>query len=140
MYRLLKKLQTFFKGENAEDGQAIVEFALALPVLLLLLCGILDFGWIYANQYSVQYASYSGARYASLYAGSSTDSTALVSSVTERAKENLIGSGNGASVSVAVGTDSVTVTVSYPIKTLTFVASTLFGDYYTSTSTSVASY
>lgn len=50
-----------------EKGQSIVEFALVVPILLTLLCGIIDFGWIYSNQYKVENASYAGARYASLY-------------------------------------------------------------------------
>ena len=33
-----------------EKGQSIVEFALVVPILLTLLCGIIDFGWIYSNQ------------------------------------------------------------------------------------------
>jgi uncharacterized protein (UPF0333 family) len=33
-----------------EKGQAMVEFALIVPLLILLLCGIIDFGWIFGNQ------------------------------------------------------------------------------------------
>ena len=51
----------FSKLKKSEKGQAIVEFALVLPLLLTLLCGVIDFGWIYSNQYSVENASYAGA-------------------------------------------------------------------------------
>ena len=30
-----------------ESGQAMVEFALILPILLLIVCGIIDFGWLF---------------------------------------------------------------------------------------------
>ena len=49
-----------------EKGQAMVEFALCLPILLALLCGIIDFGWIYYNQISINNAAREGARYAAV--------------------------------------------------------------------------
>ena len=30
-----------------EKGQSIVEFALVLPLILLIVCGIIDFGWLF---------------------------------------------------------------------------------------------
>ena len=60
-----------------ESGQAVVEFALAFPLLLLILCGILDFGWIYMNQYRIEYAAFTGARYAGIHAPDSDDDEAL---------------------------------------------------------------
>ena len=52
------------KRQKKESGQAMVEFALLLPVLLLILCGILDFGWLFFNQLSLDNACREGARYA----------------------------------------------------------------------------
>lgn len=45
-----------------ENGQSAVEFALVLPILLLIVCGILDFGWLFYNQLSVENACREGAR------------------------------------------------------------------------------
>lgn len=45
-------------------GQALVEFALVLPILLILLLGILDFGRAIAAYNSVSNAARSGARVA----------------------------------------------------------------------------
>ena len=42
----------------------MVEFALVLPLLLALLCGIIDFGWLYYNQITLNNAAREGARYA----------------------------------------------------------------------------
>ena len=54
-------LTRFFRTEK---GQAMVEFALVLPLLLALLCGIIDFGWLYYNQITLNNAAREGARYA----------------------------------------------------------------------------
>lgn len=32
--------------KNKETGQATVEFAIILPILLVLIFGIIDFGWV----------------------------------------------------------------------------------------------
>jgi len=45
-------------------GQALVEFALVLPVFLLVLCGILDFGFMLYSRMTVINASREGARVA----------------------------------------------------------------------------
>lgn len=47
-----------------EKGQALVEFAIVLPVLLLLVCGIIDFGWLFFNQLSLNNSCREGARFA----------------------------------------------------------------------------
>ncbi len=51
------------KGKSEkESGQAIVEFALVLPVFLLLVMGILDFGWLFYNYISVENSARNAAR------------------------------------------------------------------------------
>ena len=45
-----------------EKGQAMVEFALVLPVLLLVLCGILEFSWVMYGKLSLENAAREGAR------------------------------------------------------------------------------
>lgn len=59
------------------EGQAVVELAIALPVLLLLLCGIVDFGWMMGSRLIVNYCAREGARYATVAAAQS-DSVSLV--------------------------------------------------------------
>jgi Flp pilus assembly protein TadG len=48
--------------EERAGGQSIVEFALILPVFLLLLLGILEFGMAFDHLISISYASREGAR------------------------------------------------------------------------------
>ena len=68
---------------HAEKGQAMVEFALVLPLLLTLLCGIIDFGWLYYNQITLNNAAREGARYAGSMAGVSS-AVAIVSDPVEQ--------------------------------------------------------
>ena len=49
---------------KSEKGQSMVEFALVVPLLLTILCGIIDMGWAYSNKYSIESAAFSGVRYA----------------------------------------------------------------------------
>ena len=54
-------------------GSTLVEFALIVPVLLALLIGIIEFGWLVKNNHTVANATREGARFASL--GKSTSAT-----------------------------------------------------------------
>lgn len=59
---------------KSEKGQAMAEFALILPLLLLLICGIIDFGWIFGNQLAANFACREAARYTAIhYYDSNTD-------------------------------------------------------------------
>jgi len=51
------------RKKRGERGQALVEFALALPVLLLLLLGIIEFGLLLYNKQVITNAAREGARY-----------------------------------------------------------------------------
>jgi Flp pilus assembly protein TadG len=128
--------------KKRESGQALVEFAIILPLLLTIVCGILDFGWIYSNQYKIENAAYSGSRYASINVSSYDSSTmnTLIANTKQRVKENLWNQGKDATISVQVENDQVSVTVNYPVKNLTFVAQSIYGKYFNASSTSVAAF
>ncbi len=49
----------------------MVEMALITPFLLLLLCGIIEFGILFGSQLTIQNDSREGARYASIHASES---------------------------------------------------------------------
>lgn len=51
-------------NKNREDGQSMLEFVLVLPVFLLLLFMIIDFGWLFYNMNTVQNATRNAARVA----------------------------------------------------------------------------
>ena len=132
---LLKyNLYRFIKNE---DGQGLVELAFTLPVLLVILGAVLDFGWIYLNTYKVQNAAYSGARYVSMHY-SSLDEGELERRVAKIVENNLYAGTVDEEVNVSIVNDKesdyVRVTVLAPVKCLTFVAQTFYGKYYTAMS------
>ena len=55
-------------GRRPARGQGIVEFALVLPLFLLILLGMIEFGFIFTHDLTVEYATREGAR-----AGSALD-------------------------------------------------------------------
>lgn len=114
----------------SEKGQAMVEFALVLPALLLLLCGIIDFGWIFGNQLLANNAAREAARYSAIhYYDSAIDDDQAVAAeiVAERAPTlespvvTLIKSATGDEITVSVSSD---VTVPSPLLSTLFSGGT----------------
>lgn len=107
-------------------GQALVEFALVMPVLLLLALGIMEFGVVIHENMVVAEASREGARSAAL-GGSDT--------VVETAAKNAATGLDGTKVLVTISPslerttgDPVTVQVEYPVQAFT----PLFGAFFPS--------
>ncbi len=117
--RPVKKL--FHKREN---GQSAVEFALVLPILLILLCGIIDFGWVYYNQITLNNAAREGARYAVIHYDPAIDWK-------EQAESRMISGMVGVRSATAIVSDPVeqqiTATVTADAKLLTGFTSTILG-------------
>lgn len=95
-------------------GQSLVEFALVVPIFLLLLCGILDFGVVLYSRMTITNAARDGARVATLMAGESPGDIA------SRAADTAASAAGGLGVSTDVSCQNsckpgafVTVTVSY---------------------------
>ena len=114
MKNYLKKL---VKNEN---GQSLVEAALVIPLFIMILCGILDFGWIFSNQLMINNCSREGARYAIVRSNESDMTSQVVSHV--RAVSS-IGDPNDVSVSVSTTADGdINVTVGRNLPVLTPIA------------------
>lgn len=60
---------------GAGKGQALVEFALVVPVLLLLTFGVFDLGQMIWQSNTLAFASREGARYAIVHGNGSSDPT-----------------------------------------------------------------
>ncbi len=69
-----------------ENGQAMVEMALALPVLLLVLTGILTFGLAFNNYVLLTEATSIGARTLAISRGATTDPCATALSRGHRSR------------------------------------------------------
>lgn len=50
------------KDNHKLEGQALVEFAFVLPILLLLMVALIDFGVLFYTQMAVTHAAWEGAR------------------------------------------------------------------------------
>ena len=91
-----RKFKRFFKNEK---GQAVIELAITLPILILVLCAIIDFGWIFSNKMFLIYSSREGARYGALVATETTSKTLIKNKIIETGPSFL--------------KDKVTVTITY---------------------------
>lgn len=69
LFRSVQKFAKHGRGKSTDRGVAAVEFALVLPLLLLLIFSLIDFGRIFFVQVSITSASREGARLSSLYSG-----------------------------------------------------------------------
>ncbi len=105
---------------NRRRGQALVEFALVLPLLLLLLVGLVEFGRAWNLHQVVTDASREGARHAVLQSGVATSvRDDSVRAVVNRALANAAVNPNNPAIDVDVSPstlagDPVTVEVRVP--------------------------
>lgn len=58
-----------YQRANNEEGAAALEFALVLPLLIMVVFGIVEFGRIYSQYQVYQGAAREGARYAAVRSG-----------------------------------------------------------------------
>lgn len=103
-----------------EDGAAAVEFALILPVLLLVLIGIIEFSLAFNAQLSLNQAAREGARYMAIHNNSSAAATAASNAAGRLAPAsvNTTFSVTGGGTSCSAG-KQVTATTSYTLTTVT---------------------
>ncbi len=105
---------------RGQRGAAALEFAIVLPVLVLLLFGTIEFGLLLYNQQVITNASREGARFGIVAQSPRQTPQAIAGVVTSYCGGNLITFGNAAGPNVAVtpgttfGTDlAVLVTYNY---------------------------
>ena len=125
MVALMRFVRRF---RRAESGAELIEFGLTLPLLLLVVLGMIEFGFLFREYEIVTNAAREGARIAVLPTYSLTQ-TARVNNATARAKQYLRNAGlNDTVAGVTVGAPvsnvlaapatgcvwSVPVTVTYP--------------------------
>jgi Flp pilus assembly protein TadG len=96
-----------------ERGAAAVEFALVLPVLLLLVLGAIDWGWYFYLREVVTNAAREGARVGSVHQDGQAAATTYLTNL------GLTRGGAVSNVVTVNGIDTVLVTVTYPAGSLT---------------------
>lgn len=106
-----------WRPHRADDGQASVEFALTLPIVLIIVMGVLQVGIAIRNELAMELAAREGARAAAVSANPSRAATAAAT----RAVALPI------SVSTIERGGSVTVTVTYTDPTNVAIIGHLIG-------------
>jgi len=113
-------------------GQALIEFALVLPLLLILLLFIVQYGIIYRTAISLTNLSREGARYAATSPG-------LDSDIVQRVQDSRPATLNSTDIMVKVTPDEgdttrvrgsgaeITVTISYDMSKKLFLPATFLG-------------
>lgn len=99
-------------GSSSEKGQSAVEFALVLPLLLVLLLGIVEFGWFLNAKITITGAAREGARH---YAIHKNDTAGVESIVNKYLNPNI------------VKTSSVSATITDTTKTPVMAVVTVTG-------------
>lgn len=129
----------FRKKCREEDGQSMVEFALILPIFLLILCGIIDFGWLFYNQLSLNNACREGARYAVVHTAENADTQAIITHIENTTTTVFANDGVDITVTYSAPSDptsgDITVSLEADISFFTPVLSTVLGKEKTITST-----
>lgn len=109
--------------ENREKGASAVEFALILPLLMVILFGIIEFGFILYDKAVVTNASREGARKGIVFTGvdSAVPTAVITSTVASYCTSYLVSLGTGTAApsttvtgNCAVPGGSLTVNVNYP--------------------------
>lgn len=105
-----------------ERGASLVEFAMVAPLLIMLVMGIIDFGWILSQNQDVRHGAREAARLAAVDAGSVAAMTTLVC--------DAMNVSSGATVTFDRGSGTVGATgginIDAPVTTLTGFASLPF--------------
>ena len=68
----MEKLGKHMVRSRKERGAALVEFAIILPLLLLIVLGIVEFGWTFGQYNDIRHGAREAARLAAVNAGSHT--------------------------------------------------------------------
>lgn len=110
------------KRHDRERGANLVEFALIAPLLLAILFGIIDFGWILSQHQDVRHGTREAARFAAVSTADGATMAALVCDAMQTSSGAIITFNRGAGT---VGS-SATVTVAAPVGTLTGFSSLPF--------------
>ena len=110
--------------KKSQAGQAMVEMALVLPILVVLIGGILDFGWLFYNKIALNNAAREGARYAVIHYTTSpewkNDTITLMNS-------SYVGVETATATVYEPSNSQIKATMTADVPILTGVASTILG-------------
>lgn len=121
-----KKMKLYKSLNSNDDGAAVVEFAIVLPLFMVLTFGIIEFGIIMYNKAIITNASREGARFGILYANPPKSEAAVKERVADKlgtdvdnlGESMLISLGSPAEITISAEPDTageyLIVKVEYP--------------------------
>lgn len=110
-------LLTIRTTRSRKDGVALVEMALVLPLLLLLVFGVMEYGWMFLKAEQVADSARHGARYAATPDATLARTGAMCQSLLNQA--GITTATVAVPTGIAPGTgNSVTVQITVPYKDL----------------------
>jgi len=114
---------------DARRGAAIVEMAIAAPVLILILLGLIQFGYVFMVQHLLQNAAREGCRNAILPASTNSSVTSGVAAMLQSQRINgatttLMVNGGAGSISKANSGDNIVVQITLPVANVSIVPNT----------------
>lgn len=101
-------MRLFKSVERRDTGASLVEFAILLPFLLLLVLGVVEFGFLLGESNEVRHATREGARYAAVSNPDRTgDGNVTNADVVDAVCESLELNGSSANITIVApgGTD-----------------------------------
>jgi len=116
----LSTLRRFFSDHNREEqrGQSLVEFALLMPLMLLIITGLFDVARAVWEENTLAYAAREGTRFAIVHGsagqGPLPDGWAWGAADPTDVNDHVIGYVKTVVKAAAIGVPNVTVTVTYP--------------------------
>jgi Flp pilus assembly protein TadG len=116
----LSNLRRFFRDQNSEaqGGQSLVEFALLLPLMLLIITGLFDVARAVWEENTLAYAAREGTRFAIVHGsagqGPLPDGWTVGAADPTDVNDHVIGYIKTVVKTAAIGVPNVTVTVTYP--------------------------
>lgn len=105
----MKRNFRIWRSRNGERGEAIVEFALLAPILIMLLLALVDFGRVFDAWVITTNAAREGARYASVYSTKDYLSNSQVIQMSQQKTFDYLAQGLGARGDVAYSMGDITV-------------------------------
>jgi Flp pilus assembly protein TadG len=108
-------------SKQRERGAAAVEFALLVPILIMIILGITEFGRAYNVQMSLTNAAREGVRSMAINNSQATARTAAKNAATQLSPALADGNIAFSAANCTVGTQ-MTVTISYSLSTMTGIA------------------
>ena len=111
-----------FRTKRRESGQSAVELALTLPLLLLLICGMLEMGWLSATRLVLDNITREGVRAGIVATSASANTSDVIARINEM-KPDYMTEALGITVSYSDSSNfregDITVVTTYDLAPLT---------------------